>query len=175
MLGQVPRSKAIEIVKSLSISCELLLKQIKNLSRAIGRAVDDLQDLDTSIDKFELSGSLRNDLSTSSASKMRVGLSPGMLDNNLKVSFFTAFRHFHLLLLSKIFLLTSSSFLYMQKPNGTVDFGNDLILNSWSMEELLGALFTLGNHLSFLWNAFLKFHRYVQVLLIWFLCYNKQN
>lgn len=102
MLGQVRRSKAIEIVKSLSISCELLLKQIKNLSRAIGQAVDDLQDLDTSIDKFELScSSLRNDLSTSSASKMGVGLSPSMLDNNLKVSFFfilifTAFRHFNL-------------------------------------------------------------------------------
>lgn len=102
MLGQVQRSKAIEIVKSLSISCELLLKQIKNLSRTIGRAVDDLQDLDTSIDKYELSGSsLRNDLSTSSVSKVRVGLSPSMLDNNLKVSFFfilifPSVRHFHL-------------------------------------------------------------------------------
>ncbi|XP_042427515.1 protein FAM135B-like isoform X1 [Zingiber officinale] len=133
MLGQVQWSKAIEIVKSLSISCELLLKQIKNLSRAIGQAVDDLQDLD----KLELSGSsLRNDLSTSSASKMGVGLSPNMLDNNLK------------------------------KPNGTVDFGNDLILNSLSMEELLGALFTLGNHLSFLWNTFLKFHRINRVKIL---------
>lgn len=48
----------------------------------------------------------------------------------------------------------------MQRSNGTLDVGNDVILPSLSNEELLDAFNHLGNQLSFLWNTFLKFHRY---------------
>ncbi|CAA7396890.1 unnamed protein product [Spirodela intermedia] len=47
----------------------------------------------------------------------------------------------------------------LERSNGTVDVGNDLMLHSMSNEELLDAFNRVGNQLSFLWNTFLKFHR----------------
>ncbi|XP_078434063.1 uncharacterized protein LOC144705326 isoform X2 [Wolffia australiana] len=47
----------------------------------------------------------------------------------------------------------------LEKWNGTVDVGNNVMLDSLSYEELFEAFNHLGGELSSLWNAFLKFHR----------------
>ncbi|WOL15534.1 protein FAM135B isoform X1 [Canna indica] len=140
IIGQGWSSKAIEIVKSLLVSLEVLLEEIKNLSKAIGQTVDDLKNADIDLGRIEFSGSsVRNGLSSTNGiygSKTGGEHLAGMLQNIL------------------------------QKPNGTVDFGNDDILYSLSKEELLDAFFTLGNHLSFLWNTFMKFHRINRISIL---------
>ena len=47
----------------------------------------------------------------------------------------------------------------MQRSNGSVDYASDVIIHSSSDEELLDVFNHVGNHISFLWNTFLKFHR----------------
>ncbi|WOL04103.1 hypothetical protein Cni_G12824 [Canna indica] len=134
ILGQGWSSKAIEIVKSLFVSREMLLEEMKNISKEIGQSIDDLHGADLNLGRFEFVGSsLRSDLSTGNAaisgSKKGVGHLAGMLHNVL------------------------------EKSDDTVDFGNDVRLYTLSKEEMLDVYFTLGNQLSFLWNTFLKFHR----------------
>ncbi|URE28170.1 serine esterase family protein [Musa troglodytarum] len=141
LVGQGWSSKAVEIIKSLLVSRELLLEEIKNLSKALGQSIDDLQFADLNLGRFEfIDSSLSNDLSTAnsviSGSKVGVGHLAGMLQNIL------------------------------EKSNGTVDFGNDVIFYSLSKDELLDLFFTLGNQLSFLWNTFLKFHRVNRISIL---------
>ncbi|XP_043694472.1 protein FAM135B-like isoform X2 [Telopea speciosissima] len=47
----------------------------------------------------------------------------------------------------------------LEKSNGIIDFGSDEVLQSLTKENLLSAFSSVANQLSFLWNAFLKFHR----------------
>lgn len=134
LLGHGWCSIAIETVKSLFVSRELLLEEMKNLSSTIGQPIDDFHDADLNLGRFEFVGSsLKTDLSTGDGgfyrSKMGVGHLAGMLQNIL------------------------------EKSDNTDDFGNDVKLCSLSKEELLSVCFTLGSHLSFLWSTFLKFHR----------------
>ncbi|CAL9041129.1 unnamed protein product [Musa banksii] len=141
LVGQGWSSKAVEIIKSLLVSRELLLEEIKNLSKALGQSIDDLQFADLNLGRFEfIDSSLSNDLSTAnsviSGSKVGVGHLAGMLQNIL------------------------------EKSNGTVDFGNDVIFYSLSKDELLDLFFTLGNQLSFSWNTFLKFHRVNRISIL---------
>ncbi|PKA61523.1 hypothetical protein AXF42_Ash018810 [Apostasia shenzhenica] len=65
---------------------------------------------------------------------------------------------------------TTSQKVLFQKSNGTLDVGNDVILYALSKEELLDVLFSVGSRLSFLWNAFLKFHRANRIKIIEHLC-----
>ncbi|KAK4272720.1 hypothetical protein QN277_021236 [Acacia crassicarpa] len=46
--------------------------------------------------------------------------------------------------------------------NGAVDFQNALDL---SKSELLGCFYSLGDQMLYLWNVFLKFHRFTLVSL----------
>ncbi|THU63504.1 hypothetical protein C4D60_Mb01t16490 [Musa balbisiana] len=141
ILGQVWSPKAIEIVKSLFVSREILMEEIRNLSKAIGQKIDDLHNADLNLGRFEFIGSsLRTDLSTAntgiSGSSMGVGHLAGMLQNIL------------------------------EKSNGTVDFENDVMLYSLSKEELVDVYFIMGNQLSFLWNTFLNFHRINRIAIL---------
>lgn len=48
----------------------------------------------------------------------------------------------------------------MQRSDGGVDLDNNVMLHTLSKEELLDLFHTLGTQLSFVWNAFLRYHRY---------------
>lgn len=77
-------------MKSLFVSRELLLEEMKNLSSTIGQPIDDFHDADLNLGRFEFVGSsLKTDLSTGDGgfyrSKMGVGHLAGMLQNILEV------------------------------------------------------------------------------------------
>ncbi|KAI3454575.1 hypothetical protein Pfo_011238 [Paulownia fortunei] len=46
-----------------------------------------------------------------------------------------------------------------EKPNGEVDFHNDVFLRSLSEDKLLKSIDLIGNHVFYLWSIFLNFHR----------------
>ncbi|KAJ6817173.1 putative polygalacturonase [Iris pallida] len=133
ILGQGFGSKAIELVKALLISRELLLEELEKISNAIGKTIDELVAADLNLGRFELIGTTsRPDVSTASRSfsgKKGVGQLTGILQNVLK------------------------------KSDGTIDVGNDVLLYSLSKEEILDVFYSVGSQLSFIWNVFLKFHR----------------
>ncbi|XP_020245658.1 protein FAM135B-like isoform X2 [Asparagus officinalis] len=132
VLSQGIGSKAIELIKALLISRELLLEELEKISRAIGRTIDDLVAADLDLGRFEFVGSSKPDLSAAGrdfSGKKGVGRVAGMLENIL------------------------------EKSNGIIEVGNDVMLYSLSKEELLDVFFSVGNQLSFIWNVFLKFHR----------------
>ncbi|MQL85192.1 hypothetical protein Taro_017713, partial [Colocasia esculenta] len=47
----------------------------------------------------------------------------------------------------------------LERSNGIIDIGDDVLLHSLSKGELLDTFHNVGNQLSFLWNTFLQFHR----------------
>ncbi|OAY74027.1 Protein FAM135B [Ananas comosus] len=141
ILNQGLGSKAIEIINSLLASRGILLAELQKISEAIGQTIDDLQDADLNLGRFELiNSSLKPRLPGSSAGssnkKMGVGQLAGILQNIL------------------------------EKSDGMVDFGNDVMLYTLSKEELLDLFLTVGNQLSFIWNAFLNFHRINRIKII---------
>ncbi|KAJ6835198.1 protein FAM135B-like isoform X1 [Iris pallida] len=134
ILGQGFGSKAIELVKALLISREVLLEELEKISSAIGKTIDELYAVDLNLGRFELIGpSSRPDVPTASRScsgkKKGVGQLTGILQNVL------------------------------EKSDGTVDVVNDVMLYSLSKEEMLDVFYSVGSQLSFIWNAFMKFHR----------------
>ncbi|XP_010930973.1 uncharacterized protein [Elaeis guineensis] len=143
ILGQGWISKAIELVKLLLASRELLLEELRRISKAIDQTVEDLNNADLNLGRFESISSSTPDSSTSSLDiagmKMGVGQLVGMLHNIL------------------------------EKKNGVIEFGNDVILYTLSKEELLDVYFTVGSQLSIIWNAFLKFHRINKIRIIEYL------
>ncbi|KAG1369804.1 putative protein FAM135B [Cocos nucifera] len=143
ILGQGWIAKAIELVKLLLASRELLLEELRRISKAIDQTIEDLNNADLNLGRFESISSSTPDSSTSnldiSGMKMGVGQLVGMLHNIL------------------------------EKKNGVIEFGNDVILYTLSKEELLDVYFTVGNQLSFIWNAFLKFHRINKIRIIEYL------
>ncbi|XP_073003189.1 uncharacterized protein [Typha latifolia] len=142
ILGQGWGSKAIEIIKSLVTSRELLLEELKTLSEAIGQTIDDLRSADLNLGKFELiDSSLRGALPTtrSSGMKMGVGQFAGILQT------------------------------FAEKSDDMIDFNNDVMLYTLSKEELLDMFLTVGSQLLFIWNAFLMFHRTNRIKILEYL------
>lgn len=92
ILNQGLGSKAIEIINSLLASRGMLLAELQKISEAIGQTIDDLQDADLNLGRFELiNSSLKPRLPGSSAGssnkKMGVGQLAGILQNILEVLF----------------------------------------------------------------------------------------
>ncbi|KAK1275798.1 hypothetical protein QJS04_geneDACA001784 [Acorus gramineus] len=127
-------SKAIGIVKSLIDSRDVLCEELQKLSKVLNKNIEDLSDTDLNLGgKKSVGSSLMPILSTfdagASGTRMVERQLPGDSQNGL------------------------------EKSNGNMYFENDILLQSLSMEELLDAFHSVGNQLSLLWNAFLKFHR----------------
>ncbi|XP_010912434.1 uncharacterized protein [Elaeis guineensis] len=140
ILGQTWTLKAVKLIKLLLASRELILGELQKISKAIGETIDDLNNADLNLGRLESISSSRTDSSTASLdiSGMNMGVEQlvGILHNIL------------------------------EKSNGVIEFGNDVMLYTLSKEELLDVFFTVGNQLSFIWNAFLKFHRINRIRII---------
>lgn len=91
-MGQGWISKAIELVKLLLTSRELLLEGLRKISEAIDQTIEDLNNADLNLGRLESISSSTLDSSTSSLDisgmKMGVGQLAGMLHNILEVSTF---------------------------------------------------------------------------------------
>ncbi|EMS45160.1 hypothetical protein TRIUR3_28212 [Triticum urartu] len=127
------RPTSHHIIKALLASREMLLEELKKIGGAVGKTIEDLDDADLSLGKYE---SLQ-------PSK------PAHPDSG-KVFPVTTKGVGHLAGILHDFL---------ERPNDVVDGTSDGMLYTLSSEELLELFVTVSSQLSFLWNAFLKFHR----------------
>ncbi|KAG0486944.1 hypothetical protein HPP92_009039 [Vanilla planifolia] len=138
LLSQGINSKAIELVKSLLISREILVEELQKISKLIEQNIDDLSEADLNIGRFGVSStSLSSETSpVSKRGSLGVEQLAGVLQN------------------------------IVEKSNGLFDVRNDVLLYSLSKEELLDVFCSLGSQLSLIWNAFLKFHRAHRIKVI---------
>ncbi|VAI15358.1 unnamed protein product [Triticum turgidum subsp. durum] len=127
------RPTSHHIIKALLASREMLLEELKKIGGAVGKTIEDLDDADLSLGKYE---SLQ-------PSK------PAHPDSG-KVFPVTTKGVGHLAGILHDFL---------ERPNDVVDGTSDGMLYTLSSEELLELFVTVSSQLSLLWNAFLKFHR----------------
>ncbi|KAK4427205.1 hypothetical protein Salat_1489400 [Sesamum alatum] len=58
----------------------------------------------------------------------------------------------------------------LEKPNDEVDFRDDDLLHSLSVDKLLRSFDLIGNQMSYLWSVFLNFHRANIKKILEFLC-----
>lgn len=91
-MGQGWISKAIELIKLLLASRELLLEELQKISKAIDETIDDLNNADLNLGRLESINSSRMDSSTASLdiSGMNMGVEQlvGILHNIMEVSSF---------------------------------------------------------------------------------------
>uniref|UniRef100_A0ACD5YCH1 Uncharacterized protein n=2 Tax=Avena sativa TaxID=4498 RepID=A0ACD5YCH1_AVESA len=122
-----------QIVKSLLASRETLLEELKKMSDAVGKTIEDLDGLDLNLGKYESlqpSKSVQPDSGkVFPVTTKGVGQLAGILHG------------------------------FLERPNDVVDGTRDRMLYAFSSEELLELFLTVSSQLSLLWNTFLKFHR----------------
>ncbi|KAJ4964688.1 hypothetical protein NE237_016537 [Protea cynaroides] len=135
--------KQISLLKALLVARDILLEELQKLSKAIDQKVD-LTDFISNMGESKLiSPYVLADPSTAI-----VGLSDVRIGMRRAAS------------------VPRNGF---EKSNGILDFGSDEALQSLTKEHLLSASRSVGNQLSFLWNAFLKFHRANKTKIVEFL------
>ncbi|KAL5206661.1 hypothetical protein ABZP36_034870 [Zizania latifolia] len=121
------------IVKALLTSREMLLEELKKISDAIGKRIEDLDGANFNLGKYEAVQPSKSVLTNSSknfpTTTKGVGHLAGILHD------------------------------FLERPNSVVDGANDVMPYTLPKEELLELFLTVSSQLSLLWNAFLKFHR----------------
>ncbi|KAK8967313.1 hypothetical protein KSP40_PGU010399 [Platanthera guangdongensis] len=137
LLGRGIISRAIELVKSLLISREILIDELQKMSSVVNLKIDDLTEDDLNFGRFGLSRSSLSDVSgVNSGGKITVGK------------------------------IASNFQEIVERSNGLFDVRNDVMLYSLSKEEILDVFFSVGSQISFIWNTFLKFHRAHRIKII---------
>ncbi|KAL5726926.1 hypothetical protein ACHQM5_000169 [Ranunculus cassubicifolius] len=129
----VANPRSIALMKAMLIARDFLLDELHRSSKAINQTID-LTDIAPNLGDNKLIGSIiKADLGSPNAETLetRVGA-------------------------KQVASVPENGF---QIVNGSIDFERDGVLLSVSRDEMLEAFRTLGNQISVLWNAFLKFHR----------------
>ncbi|CAN6349060.1 unnamed protein product [Urochloa humidicola] len=121
------------IVKALLTSRKMLLEELKKISDAIGKRIEDLDVADLNLGKYEPVNPSNSGLSNSSKVFPATGKGVGQLAGILHD--------------------------FLERPNDVVNGTEDSMLYSLPKEDLLELFLTVSGQLSLLWNAFLKFHR----------------
>jgi len=111
----------------------MLLEELKKISDAIGKRIEDLDGADLDLGKYESVNPINSELSNSSKVFPATGKGVGQLAGILHE--------------------------FLERPNDAVNGTEDSMLYTLPNEELLELFLTVSGQLSFLWNAFLKFHR----------------
>lgn len=166
------RPTSHHIIKALLASREMLLEELKKISGAVGKTIEDLDDADLSLGKYESLQSSKPVHPDSGkvfpVTTKGVGHLAGILHDFLEVSFIILFivtyecvHDMGTFFLSWYTGLADWKYLctILQRPNDVVDGTSDGMLYTLSSEELLELFVTVSSQLSLLWNAFLKFHR----------------
>ncbi|PWZ45848.1 Protein FAM135B [Zea mays] len=121
------------IVKALLTSRKLLLEELKKISGAIGKTVEELDVADLNLGRYESFNPSKSGLPNSSKVFPATGKGVGQLTGVLHD--------------------------FLEKNNDMVNGTDDSMLYTLPQEELFELFITLSGQLSLLWNAFLKFHR----------------
>uniref|UniRef100_A0A0D9XPF7 DUF676 domain-containing protein n=1 Tax=Leersia perrieri TaxID=77586 RepID=A0A0D9XPF7_9ORYZ len=126
-------SKSYYIMKAMLTSREILLEEVMKMSAAIGKTLEELDDADLNLGKHESIDPSKSGLSNYSKG-------------------FSATTKF-------IAHLTDVLHDLMERSDSVVWSTNDVVLYTLSKEDLLELFQTVSSQVTFLWNAFLKFHR----------------
>ncbi|KAF8411625.1 hypothetical protein HHK36_004183 [Tetracentron sinense] len=135
-------SKQINLIKALLAARDILLEELQMLSEMIDQTID-LTDFTPKLDEEKFSSFLRASLGITDAEVSEVRIGAGQVAGEPQNGF--------------------------EKPNGTVNFESEGLLQSLSEDDLLNIFHSLGNQLFHLWNAFLKFHRANKTQILEFL------
>jgi hypothetical protein len=111
----------------------MLLEELKKISDAIGKRIEDLDGADLNLGKYESVNPTNSGLPNSSKVFPATGKGVGQLAGILHE--------------------------FLERPNDVVNGTEDSMLYTLPKEELLELFLTVSGQLSLLWNAFLKFHR----------------
>lgn len=125
--------KSIAFMKAMFAARDLLLDELHKISKAINQTID-LTDISSNLGDNDIIGSIiKADLGSvhAEASEVRMETSEGISEpqNGFRIS------------------------------NGSFDSESYQMLQGVTKGEMLDAFHSLGNQISVLWNAFLKFHR----------------
>ena len=153
--------KNVMLVKGLLTAREILLEELQKLSKVVDQAID-ISEFVSKTNSMKLLNSVlqanqfTTDVEISGQGKPQIGLEV--------LTFISCCRV--LLLCLSIYIVLTVSFLLIvwslpvQAGNSAPDFLDVAKFDSLSMGQLLDCFHTLGDQLSYLWNIFLKFHRF---------------
>ncbi|KAF2909689.1 uncharacterized protein [Oryza sativa Japonica Group] len=126
-------SKSCYIIKALLSSREILLEEVMKMSAGIGKTLEDLDDADLTLGKHEPIDSSKAGLPK---------YSKGLYIPTKCIGHLTGVLHD-----------------LIERSDNVVRSTNDILLYTLSKEDLLELFQAVSDQVSFLWNAFLKFHR----------------
>ncbi|KAL6870917.1 hypothetical protein ACP4OV_014765 [Aristida adscensionis] len=132
-------SKSYNIVEALLISRKILLEEVKKISNVIGNTLEDLDDADLTLGKYETIQPSKSGLPN---------YSKGHATKKCTRQFTGILRDF------------------LESSDGMGGSTNDTMLGTLSKEELLDLFETVTSQLSLVWNAFLKFHRINKIKIL---------
>ncbi|KAL6658353.1 hypothetical protein ACP70R_003939 [Stipagrostis hirtigluma subsp. patula] len=132
-------TKSFAIVKGLLISREILLEEVKKISNVIGNNLEDLDDADLTLGKYEIiqpSKSGLPDYSKGHCATTKCTRQLSMLRD------------------------------FLESSDGVGGSTNDIMLFALSKEELSDLFETVSSQLSLIWSSFLKFHRINRIKIL---------
>lgn len=152
------------LVRALLTSRDILLEELQNLSKSINQIID-LSDFTSELDDLKLFGSsLRGVVETPRAVVSAEASTMPQMGSEVLISCCIVLIDACGILIFMWLWLIICIFILEQKPNGSVDFRDHEFFRSLSKDELLNFFHLLGSQILYLWNTFLKFHRFVRVL-----------
>lgn len=153
--------KDITLVKALLTARDILLEELKKISKAVNEAID-ISDFVSKMNNVNLINYVVQENRFAINDDV---LGQGKPQNGLEVLvFISCYRVLHFLVCIYIVFMVSFSLILCSLPvqggNGAQDFLNVEKLHSLSQNELLICFHSLGDQLFYLWKIFLKFHRF---------------
>lgn len=153
--------KNVTLLKALLTAREILLQELQKLSKAVDQTIE----ISEFLSKLN-NEKILNYVAHANQFATAVGISAqGNPQNGLEVFIFIHAAAYHYFVSLFIFIAIFSflliiSSLLVQKGNGALDLLIAEKLNSLSESDLLDCCHSVGDQLFYLWNTFLKFHRF---------------
>lgn len=148
-------------MKAFLTSRAALLQELRNLGKAINETVD-LTGLASQHDESKfLRASTEAGMETANGdSQVRE-----KMYNVSKVVYLFYWNPEWLHLCVTLLCFTYTSYILAQVPNGTIEYSDDY-LYSLQNDELYRLFHSLGDQILYLWSTFLKFHRFIDYVLM---------
>lgn len=151
----------VMLVRALLTARDILLKELQKLSKAVDQAIE-ISEFVSKMNNVKLlnfvsqANQFATDVEISAQGKPQNGLKVLTFIHIVKVLLFC----FYVFVLFNAYFILILLSLHVQGINGALDFLIAEKLHSLSKSELLDCCHLVGDQLLYLWNIFLKFHRF---------------
>lgn len=152
-------SKQVALVKTLLAAHDILLEDLRRMSKGINQAIDLTGNITKSLHSTSpahvksIDGEASLQLSDSPQVSAEV-LNSGNVNASLSVPSSRCFR-----LIARVILFS----FFQQKADHYIKYLTAQSFQPPSWDDMLNSFQSVGNQLLYLWNTFLKFHRCVQI------------